>query len=120
MTSFCIGFSSRKVGICSCTDGYAVAVGYAVAQLAMQLHSWLYSCTVGYAVTQLAIHLHSWLCSCTVGYAVIQLAMQLHSWLCSCTFSIIWVRSCMVISQFSTVHMVKLVQLHIFLCNSIS
>ncbi len=40
--------------------------------------------------------------SCTVGYAV--------AW-----FSITWIRS-----QFSTVHMVKSVQLHISLCNCIS
>ncbi len=47
------------------------------------------------------------ICSCTVRYTVTQL-------------SIIWVRSLMVISQFSTVHMVKSVQLHLFLCNCVS
>ncbi len=45
--------------------------------------------------------------SCTVGYTV------------TC-FSITCVHSCMIISQFSTVHMVKLVQLHIFLSNCVS
>ncbi len=39
---------------------------------------------------------------------------------CLKLFSISWIRSCMVISQFSTVHIVKSVQLHIFLCDCIS
>ncbi len=50
--------------------------------------------------------LHSWVRSCTVGCAVAQ-------------FSITLVCNCMVISQFSTVYMVKSVQLHIFWCNNV-
>ncbi len=45
--------------------------------------------------------------SCTVGYAV-------------ALYSIIWIHSCMVISQFSTVHIVKSVQVHMFLCNCVA
>ncbi len=45
--------------------------------------------------------------SCIVGYTVAH-------------FSIIWLCSCMAISQFSTVSMVKSVQLHIFFCIYIS
>ncbi len=45
--------------------------------------------------------------SCTVGYADV--------W-----FSITWVCSYMVTSQFSTVYIVKSVQLHIFFCNCVS
>ncbi len=64
--------------LCSCSWLCSCTVGYAVAQLAIQLHSWLCSYTIGYTFAQLAMQLHSWLCSYTVGYAVAQLAMQLH------------------------------------------
>ncbi len=53
------------------------------------------------------IRLHSWICSCTVEYAV-------------ALFDITRVRSCIIISHFSTVHIVKSVQLHLFLHNYIS
>ncbi len=80
-----------------------VGAGTRLSQCQTQCHdtqlSWPHSVLV--------LPVQKWGQAVAVGYAVV-------------LFSIIWICRCMVVSQFSTLHMVKTVELHIFLYNCIS
>ncbi len=67
------------------------------------------------------IHLHVVLISFCIAFTYLKVVVRSYTFRYAvASFFITWVRSCMVISQVSTVHMVKLMQLHILLCNCVS